>query len=226
MKKILVVGLTLMMTLAACGGSVESTVPATAGTDGAAVAGELAAAQGALSPVAENIVGLLKLEDTELAVDPAQAETLLPVVAGVPQSAEQRHDRPGGARGASGADQPGAHRRAAGRHRRHGPEPPGHVRTMAQELGVTTFVGPGDRGDASGTRPSFGGSGPGGAAGGVAPPGGGGGPRQVRSSSEARTADPQATPRANSTRRPLPRFRRAGPPAGRGTASAWPCSTR
>ncbi len=45
----------------------------------AAVAGGLAAAQGALSPVAQNIVGLLKLEDTELAVDPAQAETLLPL---------------------------------------------------------------------------------------------------------------------------------------------------
>ncbi len=79
MKKILVVGLAMMMTLAACGGSVESTVSAAAGTDGAAVANELVAAQGALSPVAQNIVGLLKLEDTELAVNPAQAETLLPL---------------------------------------------------------------------------------------------------------------------------------------------------
>jgi hypothetical protein len=78
MKKILVVGLTMMMTLAACGGSGESTVSASAGTD-AAAAGEFAAAQGELSPVAQNIIGLLKLEDTELAVDPAQAETLLPL---------------------------------------------------------------------------------------------------------------------------------------------------
>ena len=79
MKKILVVGLAMMMTLAACGGSVESTDSASAGTDGAAVADELVAAQGALSPVAQNILGLLKLEDTELAVDPTQAATLLPL---------------------------------------------------------------------------------------------------------------------------------------------------
>jgi hypothetical protein len=79
MKKILVVGLAMMMTLAACGGSGESTVSTAAGTDGTAVADESVAAQGALSPAAQNILGLLKLEDTELAVDPSQAETLLPL---------------------------------------------------------------------------------------------------------------------------------------------------
>jgi hypothetical protein len=79
MKTILVIGLAMMMILTACGGSVESTDSPAAGTDGAAAAGELVAAQGALSPVAQNIIGLLKLEDTELAVDPAQAETLLPL---------------------------------------------------------------------------------------------------------------------------------------------------
>jgi len=80
MKKILVVGLAMMLTLAACGGSVESNVSAPAGTDGAAASvSESVAAQGALSPVAQNILGLLRLEDTELAVDPAQAKALLPL---------------------------------------------------------------------------------------------------------------------------------------------------
>ncbi len=79
MKKILVIGLAMMMTLTACGGSVESTARPRRGQTAPPSPRMAVAAQGALSPVAQNILGLLKLEDTELAVDPAQAATLLPL---------------------------------------------------------------------------------------------------------------------------------------------------
>ena len=80
MKKILLLAFALILTLTACGGTTASSLTAGAATDaGAASVSEAVAAQGALSPVAQNILGLLKLEDTELAVDPAQAETLLPL---------------------------------------------------------------------------------------------------------------------------------------------------
>ena len=79
-KKIVVLGLALILALTACSGSTESAVSGGTGTDAAtASVVESVAAQGALSPVAQNILGLLKLEETELAVDPAQAATLLPL---------------------------------------------------------------------------------------------------------------------------------------------------
>jgi hypothetical protein len=77
MKKIVVLGLTIVFVLSACGGSVES---AAGSTDaGAAPAGQGSVPQAALSPMVQNIVGLFRLEDTDLAVDTTQAKTLLPL---------------------------------------------------------------------------------------------------------------------------------------------------
>ena len=170
MKKILVVGLAMMMTLAACGGSVESTVSASAGMDGAAVADELVAAQGALSPVAQNILGLLKLEDTELAVDPAQAETLLPLWQAyrsllnsdttAPAELEALQAQISQALTDEQQDAIAAMDLS-----------PEDMSTLMEELGVTLFSGA--AGD--GTRPGLGGAFPsdGGPAGGMVPPDGG-----------------------------------------------------
>jgi hypothetical protein len=70
--------LVLSLVLAACGSS--STTSTTTGTGPAAAsAGTAEPAQGALSPTARNILGIFKLEGTDLAVDAAQAATLLPL---------------------------------------------------------------------------------------------------------------------------------------------------
>lgn len=80
MKMTVVFALSLILALTACSGSTDTASSAGTGPEAAAaLAAESVAAQGALSPVAQNILGLLKLEDTELAVDPAQAATLLPL---------------------------------------------------------------------------------------------------------------------------------------------------
>lgn len=70
----------VMLSLSACGADA-----AKASTSGAGVAAstpssaEASAAQAALSPVARTILGTFKLQDGELAVDKAQAATLLPL---------------------------------------------------------------------------------------------------------------------------------------------------
>ena len=200
MKKILVVGLAMMMTLAACGGTAEGTDSAAAGTGGAAVAGEIAPAEGALSPVAENILGILELEGTELAVDPTQAATLLPLWQAyrsllnsdttAPVELEALQTQIGEVLTAEQQDAIEAMDLSSQ-----------DMFAVVQDLGVTTFVGPGDRSDASGARPSFGGSGeaPGD---GMAVPGGGpgsptgpvfiGGPDGGPPSDAAGALDPQA----------------------------------
>lgn len=82
MKKTVVLGLALIVALTACGGGSDSAASGGTGTGTEAAdtsAVESVVAQGALSPVAQNILGILELEGTELAVDPAQAATLLPL---------------------------------------------------------------------------------------------------------------------------------------------------
>ena len=80
MKRNLVGSLILVMSLvlAACGGS--GTAATDSGTDTAAASADAdAPAQGELSTVAKDILGILQLEDTDLSVDPTQAATLLPL---------------------------------------------------------------------------------------------------------------------------------------------------
>jgi hypothetical protein len=65
--------LVLSMVLTACGSSTNP--PAT----NPASSGDTAASQGTLSPAAKDLLGIFKLEDTDLAVDATQAATLLPL---------------------------------------------------------------------------------------------------------------------------------------------------
>jgi predicted small secreted protein len=166
--------LVVSLALTACGSG--STTSTTAGTDAAsASAGNAAPSQGTLSPVARNILGIFKLEGTDLAVDSTQAAMLLPLWQAyrsllnsdttAPVELEALQTQIGEALTAEQQDAIAAMDLS-----------PQDMFAVAQELGVTTFVGAGDRSDASGTRPSFGGAGSGGAAGGMAPPGGGMGP--------------------------------------------------
>jgi hypothetical protein len=67
----------LPLVLAACGSSTTSTTTSTGAAT--ASADTAASAQGTLSPVAEDILGIFKLEGTDLAVDATQAATLLPL---------------------------------------------------------------------------------------------------------------------------------------------------
>jgi hypothetical protein len=70
--------LALSLMLAACGSSTSAAT--TTGTDTAAASASGAApAQGELSTIAQDIVGILRLEGTDLAVDSTQAATLLPL---------------------------------------------------------------------------------------------------------------------------------------------------
>jgi len=178
MKKTLLFGgvLVMALTLGACAGSSVGGASTGAETDTAAYSvADGDSAQGTLSPVAENILGILKLEGTGLAVDSAQAATLLPLWQAyrsllnsdttAPVELEALQTQIGEALTAEQQDAIAAMDLS-----------PQDMFAVAQELGVTTFVGPGDRNDADGTRPSFGGAGSGGAAGGMAPPGGGMGP--------------------------------------------------
>jgi hypothetical protein len=69
--------LVLPLALAACGSTTTSTKTGTGAA--AASAGTAAPAQGTLSPTARNLLGIFKLEGTDLAIDSAQAATLLPL---------------------------------------------------------------------------------------------------------------------------------------------------
>jgi len=70
--------LVLSLVLAACASS-HATSTATATAAATDSAGDAASAQGTLSPVAMDILGIFKLEGTDLALDATQAATLLPL---------------------------------------------------------------------------------------------------------------------------------------------------
>lgn len=78
---VLVTPLVLSLALAACStGITTSTTSTTAGTDTATASADGAAPmQGELSTLATDILGIFKLEGTDLAVDSTQAATLLPL---------------------------------------------------------------------------------------------------------------------------------------------------
>ncbi len=81
MKRTLTLAIPLVMSLALAACSSSGTASTAAGSGAAATASADGAAlmQGELSTVAEDMLGIFKLEDTDLAVDSAQAATLLPL---------------------------------------------------------------------------------------------------------------------------------------------------
>jgi hypothetical protein len=154
--------LVLSLVLAACG---SSTTSMTTGTGAAAAsAGTAAPAQGTLSPVAEDILGIFKLEGTDLAVDSTQAATLLPLWqayrsllksgTAAPAELEAVQTQIGEALTAKEQDAIAAMNLT-----------PQDMFAMAEQLGVTQAASTSGT-DSSSTRPIF--------AGGGAPPAGGG----------------------------------------------------
>ena len=173
MKRNLACSLILVMSLvlAACGSS--GTAATDSGTDTAAASADVdAPAQGELSTVAKDILGILQLEGTDLAVDPAQAATLLPLwqayrsllKSSTAASAELEAVRTQ-IDEALTADQ----KEAIAAMNLTAQD----MLAMAEELGVTQGAAPADGTDSSSDRPFvMSGGGPGGASGGVPPSGG------------------------------------------------------
>jgi hypothetical protein len=165
--------LVLSLVLAACGSS--STTSTTTGTDAAtASAGVAASAQGTLSPAAKDILGIFKLEGTDLAVDSAQAAALLPLWqayrsllksgTAAPAELEAVQTQIGEALTAKQQVAIAAMNLT-----------PQDMFAMAKQLGVSQAAASTSGTDSSSTRPLVStGGGPGGAAGGGAPPSGGG----------------------------------------------------
>jgi hypothetical protein len=163
--------LVLSLALAACGGG--SATSTTTGA-GAATASAGTAAQGTLSPTARNILGIFKLEGTDLAVDATQAATLLPLWqayrsllksgTAAPAELEAVQTQIGEALTAKQQDAIAAMNLT-----------PQDMFAMAEQLGVTKAAAPANGTDSGNNRPFvFSGGGPGGAPGGGAPPSGGG----------------------------------------------------
>jgi hypothetical protein len=193
--------LVLSLVLAACSSSMTST---TTGT-GAATAstGTAAPEQGPLSPTARNLLGIFKLEGTDLAVDATQAATLLPLWqayrsllksgTAAPAELEAVQKQIGEALTAKQQDAIAAMNLT-----------PQDMFAMAEQLGVSQAPASTNGTDSGSERPFiFNGAGPGGAAGGGAPPSGGGGfvrPEGGMPGGEAGGFDPsmmmQGTPQA------------------------------
>jgi hypothetical protein len=155
--------LVLSLVLAACG---SSTTSATTGTAAASASADTAeSAQGSLSPVAEDILGIFKLEGTDLAVDSTQAATLLPLWqayrsllksgTAAPAELEAVQTQIGDALTAKQQDAIAAMNLT-----------PQDMFAMAEQLGVSQAAASTSGADSSSTRPSL--------AGGGAPPAGGG----------------------------------------------------
>jgi hypothetical protein len=164
--------LVLSLVLAACGSS--SATSTTTGTGAAtASAGTAAPAQGTLSPVAKDILGIFKLEGTDLAVDSTQAATLLPLWqayrsllksgTAAPAELEAVQTQIGEALTAKQQDAIAAMNLT-----------PQDMFAMAEQFGVSQAAASTSGTDSSSTRPSFVGGGTGGVPGGGAPPSGGG----------------------------------------------------
>jgi hypothetical protein len=163
--------LVLSLVLAACGSSTTST---TTGTGAATASASTAApAQGTLSPAAEDILGIFKLEGTNLAVDATQAAALLPLWqayrsllksgTAAPAELEAVQTQIGDALTAKQQDAIGAMNLT-----------PQDMFAMAEQLGVAQAAST-NGSDSGSNRPfSFSGGGPGGAPSGGAPPSGGG----------------------------------------------------
>ena len=177
MKRNLILAIPLVMSLAlaACSSGTAST---TAGTDAAVTASADGAAlmQGEFSTVAEDMLGIFKLEGTDLAVDSAQAATLLPLWqayrsllssdAAASVELEAVKTQIDEALTAEQKDAIAAMNLTAQ-----------DLFTMAEELGVMDRAASTDRTDSSSDRPFvMSGEGPGGAGGGGAPPFAGGMP--------------------------------------------------
>jgi hypothetical protein len=163
--------LVLSLVLAACGSSTTST---TTGTGAATASASTAApAQGTLSPSAEDILGIFKLEGTDLAVDSTQAATLLPLWqayrsllksgTAAPAELEAVQTQIGKALTAQQQDAIGAMNLT-----------PQDMVAMAEQLGVSQTAASASGTDSSSTRPNIVGGDTGGAPGGGAPPSGGG----------------------------------------------------
>jgi hypothetical protein len=165
--------LVLSLVLAACG---SSTTSATTGTTAAAASASSAGpAQGTLSPTARNLLGIFKLEGTDLAVDSTQAATLLPLWqayrsllrsgTAAPAELEAVQTQIGDALTAKQQDTIAAMNLT-----------PQDMFAMAEQLGVTQAAST-NGSDSASNRPfvfDFGGGGPGGAPSGGSPPSGGG----------------------------------------------------
>jgi hypothetical protein len=162
--------LVVSLVLAACGSG--STTSTTTGTDAtAASASNAASAQGTLSPVAKNILGIFKLEGTDLAVDSTQAATLLPLWqayrsllksdTAAPAELEAIQTQIGEALAAKQQDAIAAMNLT-----------PQDMFAMAEELGVTQAPS-GTGTDSNSTRPNFSAGGQGGPGGSFTPPEGG-----------------------------------------------------
>ncbi|MCX6071334.1 MAG: hypothetical protein NTU91_10835 [Chloroflexi bacterium] len=174
-KRNLLLATLLMLSLAVAACSTGSSTSTTTGTDTATASADGAApAQGELSAIARNILGIFKLEDTDLAVDSAQAATLLPLwqayrsllnsdtaASAELEAVKTQIDE------TLTAEQKDAIAAMSLTSQ--------DMFAMAEELGVTQAAASSDGTDSSTTRPSLSAGGFPGGAGGGAPPSGGGG---------------------------------------------------